>query len=51
MGHDLNETADAFARLVLRRATGRIPPEAARREEARILRALDTEGDPLPAAV
>ncbi len=44
IGHDLNETADAFARLALRRATGRIPPAAVRREEARTRRALDTEG-------
>lgn len=40
IGHDLNETADAFARLALRRATGRIPSSAARKEEARILRSL-----------
>ncbi|CAL9581324.1 hypothetical protein SUDANB58_05042 [Streptomyces sp. enrichment culture] len=50
IGHDLNETADAFARLALRRATGRIPPSAARKEEARILRSLGAGGDPLPAA-
>ncbi|MEU4133058.1 RNase H family protein [Streptomyces wuyuanensis] len=40
IGHDLNETADAFARLALRRATGRIPSSTARKEEARILRSL-----------
>jgi ribonuclease HI len=40
IGHDLNESADALAGLALRRATGRIPPSAARREEARILRSL-----------
>ncbi|MFK4149844.1 RNase H family protein [Streptomyces sp. NPDC004065] len=41
IGHDLNETADALARLALRRAGGRISAPAARKEEARILRALD----------
>ncbi|MFH9438339.1 hypothetical protein [Streptomyces rochei] len=50
IGHDLNEIADAFARLALRRATGRIPPAAARKEEARILRTLVAGGRPLPAA-
>ncbi|MFJ2695634.1 hypothetical protein ACIO5Z_05400 [Streptomyces rochei] len=50
IGHDLNEIADAFARLALRRATGRIPPAAARKEEARILRTLAAGGRPLPAA-
>ncbi|MGW3719092.1 RNase H family protein [Streptomyces sp. NPDC005133] len=40
IGHDLNETADAFASLALRRANGRIPSSAARKEEARILRSL-----------
>ncbi|MFE1070352.1 RNase H family protein [Streptomyces sp. NPDC058783] len=52
IGHDLNEAADAFARLALRRATGRIPPAAARKEETRILRAIDAEGGrlPVPAA-
>ncbi|MFI2411072.1 hypothetical protein [Streptomyces sp. NPDC018947] len=50
IGHDLNETADAFARLALRRATGRIPPAAARKEETRILRAVGSGGGFLPAA-
>ncbi|MEU0741354.1 RNase H family protein [Streptomyces sp. NPDC006134] len=50
IGHDLNETADAFARLALRRATGRIPASAARKEEARILRSLGAGGSPLAAA-
>lgn len=50
IGHDLNETADAFARLALRRASGRIPPSAARKEEARILRSLGSGGGPLPVA-
>ncbi|MET9775956.1 RNase H family protein [Streptomyces sp. NPDC006367] len=50
IGHDLNETADAFARLALRRATGRIPPAAARKEEMRILRALDSGENSLPVA-
>jgi ribonuclease HI len=50
VGHDLNETADAFARLALRRATGRILPSAARKEEARILRSLGSGAGPLPAA-
>ncbi|WP_406372748.1 hypothetical protein OH781_32180 [Streptomyces sp. NBC_01550] len=40
IGHDLNETADAFASLALRCANGRIPSSAARKEEARILRSL-----------
>ncbi|MEU6275973.1 RNase H family protein [Streptomyces populi] len=40
IGHDLNETADAFAGLALRRAGGRISSSAARREESRILRSL-----------
>ncbi|MFF8953441.1 RNase H family protein [Streptomyces sp. NPDC014940] len=40
VGHDLNETADAFAGLALRRVSGRIPAPAARKEEARILRSL-----------
>ncbi|KAB2975737.1 hypothetical protein F8R89_29345 [Streptomyces sp. SS1-1] len=38
VGHDLNEIADACARLALRRATGRIPASMARKEAARILR-------------
>ncbi|MEU6543030.1 RNase H family protein [Streptomyces sp. NPDC046859] len=38
VGHDLNETADAYARLALRRATGRFPAAMARKETARILR-------------
>ncbi|MFD7704948.1 RNase H family protein [Streptomyces caelestis] len=50
IGHDLNETADAFARLALRRATGRILPAAARKEEARILRSLGSGAGPLPVA-
>ncbi|MGC9376581.1 RNase H family protein [Streptomyces sp. MH13] len=50
VGHDLNETADAFARLALRRATGRILPSAARKEEARILRSLGPGAGPLTAA-
>lgn len=50
VGHDLNETADAFARLALRRATGRIPSSAARKEEARILRSLGSGAGPLPVA-
>ncbi|MFD3824449.1 RNase H family protein [Streptomyces sp. NPDC058625] len=50
IGHDLNETADAFARLALRRATGRIPPSAARKEETRILRSLGSGAGPLPVA-
>jgi ribonuclease HI len=50
IGHDLNETADAFARLALRRANGRIPPSAARKEEARILRSLGSGADPLSVA-
>ncbi|MFE0509281.1 ribonuclease HI [Streptomyces sp. NPDC058964] len=40
IGHDLNEAADAFARLALRRVSGRIPLSAARKEEARIRRSL-----------
>ncbi|WP_031508014.1 RNase H family protein [Streptomyces megasporus] len=50
IGHDLNEAADAFARLALRRAGGRIPPSVARKEEARILRSLGSGGGFLPAA-
>ncbi|WP_405551751.1 RNase H family protein [Streptomyces sp. NBC_01171] len=50
IGHDLNETADAFARLALRRATGRITPSAARKEEARILRSLGSGAGPLLVA-
>jgi ribonuclease HI len=50
IGHDLNETADALAGLALRRACGRIPPSAARKEEARILRSLGSGGGPLSAA-
>ncbi|WCN04300.1 RNase H family protein [Streptomyces sp. M92] len=42
VGHDLNETADALARLALRRATGRVAPSMARKEEARILRSIDS---------
>ncbi|MFK4221610.1 RNase H family protein [Streptomyces sp. NPDC019890] len=51
IGHDLNETADAFARLALRRATGRVPPSAARKEEARLLRSLGSGAGPLLVAV
>ncbi|GGV74990.1 hypothetical protein GCM10010294_38880 [Streptomyces griseoloalbus] len=50
IGHDLNETADAFARLALRRVSGRIPSAAARKEEARILRSLGSGAGPLPVA-
>ncbi|CAL9636349.1 hypothetical protein SUDANB15_06197 [Streptomyces sp. enrichment culture] len=50
IGHDLNETADALARLALRRATGRIPAPAARKEETRILRSLGSGGGPLSFA-
>ncbi|MGW5201562.1 RNase H family protein [Streptomyces spiralis] len=50
IGHDLNETADAFARLALRRANGRIPFSAARKEEARILRSLGSGAGPLSVA-
>ncbi|WP_081237928.1 RNase H family protein [Streptomyces viridosporus] len=49
-GHDLNETADAFARLALRRVTGRILPSTARKEEARILRSLGSDAGPLSVA-
>ncbi|MDX3097725.1 hypothetical protein PV417_24810 [Streptomyces sp. ME19-03-3] len=50
IGHDLNETADAFAGLALRRATGRISPSMARKEEARILRSLGSPDRSLSAA-
>jgi ribonuclease HI len=50
IGHDLNETADALAGLALRRANGRIPSSAARKEEARILRSLGSGGGPLSVA-
>ncbi|MFB7330085.1 ribonuclease HI [Streptomyces adustus] len=40
IGHDLNEIADAFAGLALRRVSGRIQFSAARREESRLLRSL-----------
>ncbi|WP_431961922.1 hypothetical protein [Actinacidiphila sp. bgisy160] len=50
IGHDLNETADVLAGLALRRATGRMSPSAARKEEARILRSLGSLDRPLPAA-
>ncbi|MFF9123919.1 RNase H family protein [Streptomyces sp. NPDC014889] len=50
IGHDLNETADAFARLALRRANGRIPSSAARKEEGRILRSLGSGAGPLSVA-
>lgn len=50
VGHDLNETADALARLALRRATGRIPASAARKEETRILRSLGSGVGPLSFA-
>ncbi|MFD7992215.1 RNase H family protein [Streptomyces mexicanus] len=50
IGHDLNESADAFARLALRRSSGRISSSAARKEEARILRSLGAGADPLPTA-
>ncbi|MEU5594512.1 hypothetical protein [Streptomyces sp. NPDC020298] len=50
IGHDLNETADAVARLALRRATGRISASAARNEEARILRSLSSDQQPGMAA-
>ncbi|MFI1467098.1 RNase H family protein [Streptomyces wuyuanensis] len=50
IGHDLNESADAFARLALRRATGRIPSSTARKEEARILRSLGSGTGPLTVA-
>ncbi|MEU3524594.1 RNase H family protein [Streptomyces sp. NPDC038707] len=50
IGHDLNETADALARLALRRATGRISSAAARKEETRLLRSLDSGAGRLPAA-
>lgn len=49
IGHDLNETADALARLALRRATGRIASAAARKEETRILRSLDSAAGRLSA--
>ncbi|MFD3452891.1 RNase H family protein [Streptomyces sp. NPDC058691] len=47
IGHDLNETADAFASLALRRVNGQIPSSAARKEEARILRSLGSGAGPL----
>ncbi|MEU6339406.1 RNase H family protein [Streptomyces sp. NPDC046977] len=50
IGHDLNETADAFAGLALRRANGRIAASAARKEEARILRALGSGTGPISVA-
>ncbi|MFJ8357833.1 RNase H family protein [Streptomyces sp. NPDC093984] len=50
IGHDLNETADAFARISLRRASGRIPPAVARKEEARTLRSLGPGAGPLRVA-
>ncbi|MFC8370303.1 hypothetical protein ACFUIT_20420 [Streptomyces sp. NPDC057239] len=50
VGHDLNETADALAGLSLRRATGRVSPLAARKEEARILRSLGCGDRPFSAA-
>ncbi|MFG3659506.1 ribonuclease HI [Streptomyces sp. NPDC047706] len=50
IGHDLNETADAFARLALRRASGRIPSSAARKEEVRILRSFGSGAGPLSVA-
>ncbi|MGW7619737.1 RNase H family protein [Streptomyces antimycoticus] len=50
IGHDLNETADALAGLALRRVGGRIPPSAARQEEARILRSLGSGGGLFSAA-
>jgi ribonuclease HI len=50
VGHDLNETADALAGLSLRRATGRVSPLAARKEEARILRSLGSGNRPSSAA-
>lgn len=50
VGHDLNESADAVARLALRRVTGRITPSAARKEEDRILRSLGSGNGPLPVA-
>ncbi|MFD8805067.1 RNase H family protein [Streptomyces sp. NPDC059597] len=50
IGHDLNETADAFAGLALRRATGRITSSVARKEEMRILRSLGSVAGPLSVA-
>ncbi|MEV7199548.1 RNase H family protein [Streptomyces griseoluteus] len=50
IGHDLNETADAFARLALRRVTGRIPASVARKEETRILRSFGSGAGFLPVA-
>lgn len=51
IGHDLNETADVLAGLALRRANGRIPSSAARKEEARILRSLGSGAGPFSVAV
>ncbi|MEU5179346.1 RNase H family protein [Streptomyces longwoodensis] len=50
IGHDLNEAADAFARLALRCVSGRIPSSAARKEEARIRRSPGSGSGPLSAA-
>ncbi|MGW5433341.1 RNase H family protein [Streptomyces sp. NPDC004059] len=51
IGHDLNESADALAAVALRRATGRIPAAAARKEQAHILRTLRfAQGKPPTAA-
>ncbi|WP_282082834.1 RNase H family protein [Streptomyces tendae] len=50
IGHDLNESADALARLALRRATGRIAYSAARKEQTRILRSLGAANGVLPTA-
>ncbi len=50
IGHDLNEAADALAGLAFRRATGRISPLTARKEEARTLRSLGSGDRPSSAA-
>lgn len=50
VGRDLDETADALAGLSLRRATGRVSPFAARKEEARIPRSLGSGDRPFSAA-
>ncbi|MFD7693969.1 RNase H family protein [Streptomyces sp. NPDC059805] len=50
VGHDLNETADAYARLALRRATGHVSAAMARKEAARILRTFGSVQHHSPAA-
>ena len=44
IGHDLNEAADALARLALHRANGRVPDSTARKAAGEIISSLQADG-------